>query len=228
MPGRVPHTTIVRLVLVAVLAAWSVAPVFAGDIQALVKDQQGAPLQDAVVVAVPTGSTPAAANKASRESIGQIDMEFVPFVKALTVGTAVFFPNNDAVRHHVYSFSPVKTFELPLYVGTPAHPIVFDKPGVVTIGCNIHDWMIGYIYVTDSPHVGTTGRKGVVKLVGVPAGTYEVRAWHPRMTGTEESTSRAVTIERSGITDVAWDLAVGRDMRRRRPPGTDGRGYGGY
>ena len=71
--------------------------------------------------------------------------------------------------------------------GTPANPIVFDKSGIVTIGCNIHDWMIGYIYVADSPYVGTTGRKGRVKLADVPPGSYAVRAWHPRMTGTEES-----------------------------------------
>ena len=152
-------------------------------------------------------------------------MEFVPFVKALTVGSAVFFPNNDSVRHHVYSFSPVKTFELPLYVGTPANPVVFDKPGIVTMGCNIHDWMLGYIYVADSPYVATTGRKGAAKLGSLPAGRYGVRVWHPRMTESEESTHRVLTIERASVLDVAWQLAVGPELRRRRPPMSDPRSY---
>ena len=206
-----------------VLAVGAAGPTFAGEIHAFVTDHQGAPLLNAVVVALPAGTSPGPAAKASRESVGQIDMEFVPHVKALTVGTAVFFPNNDSVHHHVYSFSPVKAFELPLYVGTPTSPIVFDKPGIVTIGCNIHDWMIGYIYVTESPYVGTTDKKGRVKLNGVPPGNYGVRVWHPRMSGTEESTSRAITIDRTGVTDVAWQVAVGPELRRRRPPASDPR-----
>ena len=210
--------------MVMALAFWSPGTALAGEIQAFVKDQQGAPLRDAVVVAVPVGGGQGQAGKAGRESVGQIDMEFVPHVKALTVGTAVSFPNNDSVRHHVYSFSPVKPFELPLYVGTPASPIVFDKAGVVTIGCNIHDWMIGYIYVADSPHVGTTGKKGTVKLAGVPPGSYIVRVWHPRMSVPEESTSRSLTIERS-VTEVAWQLVVTPELQRRRPPAFDPRDY---
>jgi plastocyanin len=223
----VGHSVSVRTLGVAALAlVWMAGTAVAGEIQALVKDQHGAPLQDAVVVALPVGSaqTPLPV-KAAREAVGQIDMEFVPYVKALTVGTPVFFPNNDSVRHHVYSFSPVKTFELPLYVGTPTSPVVFDRPGIVTIGCNIHDWMIGYLYVAETPYLATTGKKGTVNLANVPAGSYAVRVWHPRMTGTEESTSRSVTVERTEV-NVAWQLAVGPELRRRRPPTTDPRGYG--
>jgi plastocyanin len=225
---RVRHYSFVGNLVVAALTVWLAGAAFAGEIQALVKDQHGAPLQDAVVVALPIGTIQTPLVKPGREAVGQIDMEFVPYVKALTVGAPVFFPNNDSVRHHVYSFSPAKTFELPLYVGTPANPIVFDKPGVVTIGCNIHDWMMGYIYVADSPYVGTTGKKGTVKLAGVPAGSYGVRVWHPRMSESEESTSRSITIERTGVTEVAWQLAVGPELRRRRPPASDPRDYRDY
>ena len=225
--GRVRQSAIVGTLTVAALAlVWSTAPAYAGEIQALVKDQHGAPLPDAVVVALPSGAGPAPLAKASREAVGQNDMEFVPYVKALTVGTPVFFPNHDNVRHHVYSFSPVKTFELPLYVGTPASPIVFDKPGIVTIGCNIHDWMIAYIYVAETPYLGTTGKRGTAKLANVPPGSYAVRVWHPRMSGTEESTSRSVTIERTA--ELAWQLTLGPELRRRRPPSSDSRPYGDY
>src|SRR6266850_125182 len=115
--------------------------VHAADLRATVRDDQGRALADVVLVAVP--DTPAAAPARSRlEQIEQIDLEFVPGVKAVQAGTAVSFPNRDHVRHHVYSFSQPKRFDLPLYVGTPAQPVVFDTPGVVTIGCNIHDWMV--------------------------------------------------------------------------------------
>ena len=128
----------------------------AAQIAAAVTDQEGHPLADAVVVAVPLQGTPPAAQPSAREIVDQIGQEFVPHVKPILVGSAVFFPNKDNVRHQVYSFSPAKRFELPLYAGTPAKPIVFDKPGVVVLGCNIHDWMIGYIYVSESPYFAKT------------------------------------------------------------------------
>ena len=100
--------------------------------------------------------------------VDQVDKQFVPKVQAVLVGTPVTFPNNDNVRHQVYSFSPAKRFELPLYAGVPAQPIVFDKPGVVVLGCNIHDWMVGYIYVSESPYFAKTGKDGKAVLADLP------------------------------------------------------------
>ena len=88
--------------------------------------------------------------------VDQVDKEFTPKVNAILVGTSVIFPNHDNVRHQVYSFSPAKRFELPLYAGVPAQPVVFDTPGVVVLGCNIHDWMVGYVYVSESPYFAKT------------------------------------------------------------------------
>jgi len=156
--------------------------------------------------------------------VDQIDKEFVPHVKAVVVGAPVFFPNKDNIRHHVYSFSPVKTFELPLYSGTPANPVVFDRPGVVTIGCNIHDWMLGFIYVAETPWVATTGRSGSAKLDGLPPGPYAVRVWHPRMEGSEAATTRAVTIG-TGPGDAVWQLTLKQERRPRRAPVPGQRGY---
>ena len=121
----------------------------AADLRATVRDDQGRPLADAVVVAIPEGAAPAEARH-RLDQIEQRDREFVPFLTILQTGTAVSFPNHDTILHHVYSFSPAKSFEIKLYTGTPPGQIVFDKPGVVTLGCNIHDWMIAYIVVVQS------------------------------------------------------------------------------
>ena len=195
----------------------------AAEITAVVKDQHGEPVADAVVVAVPRSGPPPRVTRPVRDTVDQIDKEFVPYVKAVVVGSSVFFPNKDNIRHHVYSFSPAKTFELPLYSGTPANPVVFDRPGVVPIGCNIHDWMLAYIYVADSPFFATTARPGRVTLDSLPPGTYAVRVWHPRMEGTEEATVRSITLATSQ--DVAWQLTLRPELRPRRAPVPGQRGY---
>jgi hypothetical protein len=140
-------------------------------------------------------------------------------------GSPVYFPNKDNVRHHVYSFSPAKRFELPLYAGTPADPVVFDRPGIVTVGCNIHDWMIGYIYVADTPYLGGTGADGRARLANLPPGGYVLRVWHPRMESPEESTRRPVTLERAQAVDLAWQVKLKPSVRPRRAPVPGQRGY---
>ena len=196
----------------------------AGEVNALVRDQKGEPMPDAVVIAVSRGGAGPARAPTHRETVDQINKEFVPFVKPLFVGSPVYFPNKDNIRHHVYSFSPAKTFELPLYAGTPAKPVVFDKPGVVTIGCNIHDWMIAHIYVAETSYFGTTGSQGRVKLENLPPGPYAVRVWHPSMANGEPSTSRSVTVE-TGAVDLTWELTSRQELRLRRAPVPGQRGY---
>ena len=197
----------------------------AGDVHALVSDQANQPVEDAVVIAVPEGGSAAAPVRAGREAVDQVNKEFVPYVKPVVIGSQVNFPNKDNIRHHVYSFSPAKTFELPLYAGTPATPVVFDRRGVVTIGCNIHDWMIAHIYVAETPYFGKTGTDGKARLENLPPGRYAVRVWHPRLQGTEESTSRTITVERSGAVDATWQLALKQELRPRRSPVPGQRGY---
>jgi hypothetical protein len=194
----------------------------AADFTAVVKDQSGEPVADAIVVATPRGAAPRL--RPGRETVDQIDKEFVPYVKPLVVGSPVFFPNKDNIRHHVYSFSPAKTFELPLYSGTPAHPVVFDRPGIVTIGCNIHDWMIAYIYVAETPWFGTTSRDGRVKLENVPPGAYSIQVWHPRMEGSEGATARPVAIGTAAAEGI-WQLTLKPELRPRRAPVPGQRGY---
>jgi plastocyanin len=143
-----------------------------------VRDVRGAAVPDAVVYAVPRARRPPPPSRGA--VLDQKNRMFVPGILPIQTGTAVTFPNSDNVRHQVYSFSPAKRFQLPLYAGTPATPVVFDKPGVVTIGCNIHDQMSAYIVVVDTPYFALTP-EGRAELPGLPEGAYDVRVWYPGM-----------------------------------------------
>ena len=110
--------------------------------------------------------------------VEQRNKTFIPLVSVVQTGTLVNFPNRDDIRHHIYSFSAAKRFEIKLYAGTPADPILFDKPGEVVLGCNIHDHMIAYIYVVDSPWFAKTDNDGVAKIDGLPAGDFDIGAWY--------------------------------------------------
>jgi plastocyanin len=151
---------------------------FAAQVTVAVRDAQGAAIQDAVVW---LDSSPARAGKSAAKpaEIGQVSREFDPFVTVVGTGTRVVFPNHDKVKHHVYSFSPAKSFEIQLYSGTPTEPIVFDKAGVVVIGCNIHDWMLAYVVVLDSPWFAKSDADGRAQLSKLPAGRYALHVWHP-------------------------------------------------
>lgn len=152
--------------------------------------------------------------------IDQIDKEFIKYVTVVQVGTAVYFPNHDKIRHHVYSFSEAKNFEIPLYEGMPEHPVVFDKPGIVSLGCNIHDWMQAYVYVTDAPYYALTGDDGTARI-NLPVGEYAVEAWHPRL---KESIAgvRNVKIEMGKNSDIAIAMNLKKSIATTRAPSTSG------
>jgi plastocyanin len=135
----------------------------------------------------------AAATRAGAGVMDQINSEFAPRVLAVSVGSTVSFPNRDNTRHHVYSFSPAKRFELPLYAGSEVDPVRFDMPGVVTLGCNIHDWMIGYIHVLDTPFHGVTDTQGRTRIE-LPAGRYELRVWHERLAPLAPAQARQIEV----------------------------------
>jgi plastocyanin len=168
---------IILIPLVAALFFFSVGR--AAQLQAIVKDLRGQNVVDVVIVAASLGPT-TTKNESATAVMDQIDKSFVPEILVVRAGTQVSFPNSDSVAHQVYSFSPAKRFALPLYRGRAHPPLLFDQPGVVVLGCNIHDQMVGYIYVTASPYFGKTDEHGQVMLSALPAGTYRVNAWHPR------------------------------------------------
>lgn len=175
-PSNLRNTS---LRILFVLLGTTSCAVLAAGVDGTVTDAAGAPVANAVVYALPTNPKSLPVPRAA--IIDQIDKEYVPFVVPVQAGAAVRFPNKDNIRHHVYSFSPAKPFELKLYSGTPAKPVIFDKPGPVALGCNIHDWMVGYIYVVDSPWFARTDKSGVAKVEGLPAGEYQIHVWHPWM-----------------------------------------------
>ena len=197
----------------------------AAELRAIVKEQHGKAVADAVVLATPVDPKNLLHAKPPLNAVDQVDKQFVPYVKVIYAGATVKFPNKDNIRHQVYSFSPAKKFELPLYAGTEAAPVSFDKPGVVVLGCNIHDWMIGYIYVADTPFFTKTEALGMAALDELPAGEYLVRIWHPSMDQTEQATIKRVTLTGQTPVTLEWQLTVKPTLRIPRVSGDPGSGY---
>lgn len=149
----------------------------ATPVEAVVLSPAGMGVADAAVVLVP--AAPVALRPRANASIEQRNREFLPYVTIVQTGTSIDFPNNDPIKHHVYSFSPPKQFEIKLYAGKPGKPVLFDKPGVVVIGCNIHDWMEAHVLVVDSPFFAKTAADGKAVIADVPPGRYKLQLWHP-------------------------------------------------
>lgn len=168
-----------RSVVSLLAAALLPASFFGATLEVQVRDRSGAPVADAVVWAVADGARPAPPRRSA--VMDQKNRTFIPHVLPVQTGTAVDFPNSDDVRHHVYSFSPAKPFQLLLYKGSPVSPVVFDKPGIVELGCNIHDRMSAFIVVVDTPHFGKTEGDGGLTLRDLPPGTYSVSLWYQSM-----------------------------------------------
>lgn len=194
----------------------------AASLTVMVKDAKGTPLPNAVVY--PKSSSPTS-HSAKQAVIDQRDKQFIPYVTAIEVGTSVMFPNKDNIRHHVYSLSPAKRFELPLYGGVPAEPVVFDKEGFVTLGCNIHDWMIAYVAVLGTPYFQVTKADGRAVLKDLPPGEYTVFAWHPLLKVTPEQLAQHVAVGDAGAGSLTFTLDLKPDFRARRSPSLTNGGY---
>lgn len=168
-----------RFVLALLAACLFATGAAAADLTVVVRNAAGKPVRDAVV----TLRSPAAPSGPIRFSwpyrVVQQNMQFDPFVLIVPVGADVAFPNKDGVRHHVYSFSPAKSFELKLYGKDESRSVRFDKVGIIALGCNIHDSMVGFIKVVDTPYAAKTDSSGRVTLRGLPAGKATLGVWHP-------------------------------------------------
>jgi plastocyanin len=163
------------LLICSILLSAFTVPTYAGELTVNVLDTAGAPIENAVVYAEPENISPLPIAPAIIEQRGK---QFNPLVSVVQTGTDVTFPNFDSVRHHVYSFSPAKTFELKLYSGVPANPVRFDKAGTVVLGCNIHDNMLAFIQVVDTPYFAKTNKMGKATLSDLPNGNYTLKTWH--------------------------------------------------
>jgi len=166
----------------------------ASEVSVTVGDDKGTAVEGAVVIAEPLQGPPRP-RSGQMALMDQRNLRFVPDVLVVQTGTAVTFPNSDQVRHHVYSFSIAKKFELSLYAGKPSAPVIFDHPGLVTLGCNIHDNMLGYVWVTDSPWYGRTDREGRIVLRDLPTGEYNVRVWHALSNATDSQVEQRLSVK---------------------------------
>ena len=175
----------------------------AGEISVDVLDSAGAPIENAVVYAEPESKVTLTIAPAVIEQRGK---QFNPLVSVVQTGSEITFPNFDSVRHHVYSFSPAKTFELKLYAGVPASPVKFDKAGTVVLGCNIHDFMLAFIEVVDTPYFAKTGKTGKVVLHDLPNGNYTLKAWHYALVKEKEIFEKPITVKGSEVATVNLTL----------------------
>ncbi len=191
-------------------------PLYGNTLQIILLDQHNRPLSDAVVEIVPHQALPDTAPPML--SVAQQGLMFTPFVSAVPRGGLVEFPNKDKTRHHVYSFSDAKTFEIELYVGKPEQPVLFDSAGIVVLGCNIHDYMQAYIYVGDSPLLAVTNAAGQAQLSALPSGQFDIKLWHPWQLQPYASQ----TFSMNADTTLTYQLAVADNSKPTAPK----RGFG--
>jgi len=171
----------------------------AADFSVAVRNATGQPIRDAVVTLTPSSGPPAGPIKFDWPmKMAQQNIQFEPFVLIVPVGADVSFPNKDSVRHHVYSFSPTKRFELKLYGKDESRSVHFDKAGVVALGCNIHDSMAGFIKVVDTPYAAKTDAAGNVDIHNAPAGQVILRVWQPYLKAPNNEITRTVTVPAQG------------------------------
>ena len=176
-----------------------------GTLAVTISGAAGSAIEGAVVIAEPVQAV-ARVHAWQKAVMDQHNLMFVPEVLVVMTGTAVDFPNSDQVRHQVYSFSGAKKFELALYAGRAHAPVVFDKSGLVTLGCNIHDNMLGYIWVTDSPWYGRTAADGHLQLHDLPPGEYTVRIWHALLNESGAQLERRVSIADNQLSNASFTL----------------------
>jgi plastocyanin len=172
------------------------------DLVVTVLDRDGKAVADAVVTAA-NGASPGPPGNAVMD---QQHLEFVPQVLVIATGSKVEFPNSDAVSHQVYSFSPAKRFQLPLYKGATHPPVIFDRAGLVVLGCNIHDGMVGYIDVTDAPYFGKTDSTGSLRLTDLTAGSYQLAVWGPRIADPATNLTRTLSVGPAAETRAEFRL----------------------
>lgn len=164
---------------------------------------------EAAGAAIASLHSPEAASRARpmQAVMDQRERQFDPRVLWVTVGSSVGFPNSDDIRHHVYSFSPTRRFELPLYSGRDVSPIDFPEAGLVVLGCNIHDWMSAHILVLDTPHAALADSEGRIKL-SAPPGRYQLRLWHARLDGDADWLEETVELVQGTELELARRLSL--------------------
>lgn len=196
--------------------------VAAAELVARIMDAADKPVADAVLSVTPLDAPAPETPAPGRVEIMQLGEEYRPYVTAVRVGTQVHFPNKDDIQHHLYSVSKPKPFEKPLYDSGSSESVLFDRPGVVTLGCNIHDWMVAYVLVLETPWFAKADEAGLARLSALPAGRYRLELWHPRL---GKPLVEELELEAEATSERAFQVRLKPDRRIRRAPVGDTKVY---
>ena len=216
-----------REIAVLLLLVFLQGSVYAQRLEVAISDSDGNAVPEAIIELILPEQQRASHAQSGTYTVDQVDKEFVPHVSAVIAGSEVNFPNSDSILHHVYSFSPARTFNIPLYGRGDNHDYFesFPDTGVVEIGCNIHDWMLAYIYIGETGLMAISGEDGRAVLDELPVGTYQVRIWHSRLAEPDNVMLRQVTLREAATTTLELQVSLQRDRRIRRAPSANGSRY---
>ncbi len=172
-----------------------------------VSDESGTPVENAIVSLMSADKSKNFNSVAKTNPVMvQEGQEFIPRVLPIRVGSEVNFPNKDNFRHMIYSFSKAKRFEVQLYGGEDQISVNFDKIGTVILGCNIHDNMVGYIYVVETDHFAKSDATGQLEITDIQPGIYEATVWHPNLATNFTNTTQEITIEAENLTQIEFPI----------------------
>jgi plastocyanin len=199
------------------------ATTIASDIVVSVTDQSGEALSGAVVYVERVDGKPI--EWQSDDAVKIIDQKgesFSPFVTALSTGDSLEFHNTDPITHHVYSFSKIKPINIIVPARQNSEAFTFNEAGVVALGCNIHDHMAAFIYVSPSPVTGISSEDGTVSLSGLADGDYMLSYWHHRV---PRSQTKSKEVSITGNTELTVEIKVRRERNNSKRRRTDERPY---
>ena len=205
-----------RSIIAILLLSGAASPLVAAPLTVRVVDASGRPVPGAVVKLYPSGNAARPPHPGGRFVVSQQNLQFHPFLTIVPVGADVSFPNLDSTKHHVYSFSPAKRFELKLFAKDQSRTVHFDKPGVVALGCNIHDQMSAFIFVTDGFWTARTDSEGTARFPDAPNVAGRLSVWHPYLRGPGSAMEQAV---------VPTQRSASFQVRLRPPPAMPMRDY---
>ncbi|HEV2701112.1 MAG TPA: hypothetical protein VGV09_05755 [Steroidobacteraceae bacterium] len=216
------HRTLAARAAGLLLALSLCGPLWATDLQVRVTQLNGKPLRGAVVTLHALAAAPAPPAPV-QAVMDQIDLAFSPDLLVIPVGSTVSFPNSDKVSHEVYSFSSAHPFKLGLYHANAPPPERFDRPGLVTLGCNIHDAMLAYIVVTDGAYYGMTGADGSWSQPEIARGRYRVEVWSPRLQEAGQVLTQEIVVNAGEhvVTQIRADKALRPAQLEQRPHSWD-------
>lgn len=214
------RTAFMRIFFTCLIAALigTATVAYAGDLSVTVRDENGAAIADAVVTVTLKEGGGESAHPSGAYQINQKDTAYDPFVSVVSTGTPVTFKNSDSWGHHIYSFSNAKKFDITVSANKISDPVVFDKPGIVVIGCNIHDRMLAYIFVGGEGMPSKTNKMGTARFFGLPSGQYNLKVWHPTLRSKRKPPTADVLMQENDDMQIDIVAKLKRPGKKKRKP----------